>query len=156
MSAGVNPVYTGGFTPGLNLTQSEVPLYSTAISTGAGRGRHGKGFIDNIKKGIKFAQDNKIISKGAEKIGAFAKEKGFGKSFRPPNLKKQADYILPEIGEKAGKKTKEKTNIIILPAINSKTMHGGFGGVIGAKKQALTPDQQYGLSRGIKTKVLNF
>lgn len=82
-----NTVYTGGFTPGLTITSSPVPLYSGPIgipnegaqSLGGGASRQkGKGLMDTIKKGIAFAKDKKLISKGTDIVGNLAKKHGFG------------------------------------------------------------------------------
>ena len=82
MSAGVNPVYTSGFTPGLTINQRQVPLYNGPVGVpgmnSAGRKQKGKGLIDNIKKGIQFIKDKKVISNGADMISSVAKKHGFG------------------------------------------------------------------------------
>lgn len=56
-SAGLNAIYFGGLTPGLQMASSG------ALGMGRRR-RHGRGFMDFLKKANNFVKDNQLISKG--------------------------------------------------------------------------------------------
>ena len=165
--------YLGGFTPGLTITSSPVPLYNGPVGIpgmlpGGKRrpAQQGMGFMDNIKKGIAFVKEKKLISKGSDAIGNLAKKNGFGHTNKRAgyNVPKQPSHgfavtniNLPDNinGNKAmnggRKKIKgKKVDILIVPNQgNGKAMHGGYGGVIGAtKKGSYQQDQRYGLKMG--------
>jgi hypothetical protein len=171
MSAGVNPVYTSGFTPGLTIDQGQVPLYEGPVGVpgmkmGGRRkkGAKGMGILDNIKKGINWAKENKIISKGADAVGNIAKKQGFGKNGRF-NVPKQGPngFAVDNIGvgpTMKGNKpinggAKAKDNMLIVPNVGDKAMHGGYGGVVGStKKGSYLQDQRYGLKMGGRKKKI--
>jgi len=167
--AGVNTVYTSGFTPGLKIEQGQIPLYDGPVGVpglnSAGRQKKGKGLIDNVKKAVNFVKDKKIISTGADTIGSLAKKHGFGKGSY--NVPKQGphgfavDDIAPAPtmnGNKpmnGGKKKEKKVEMMIVPNLGDKAMHGGYGGVVGATKQgSYLQDQRYGLKMGGRKKKI--
>ena len=70
-NAGLNAIYIGGFARDLQV--------GVTPSVGNGRRRHGRGFMDLIKKGQNYLKDNKLISTGLTKLAAHAINKGYGR-----------------------------------------------------------------------------
>ena len=54
-----------------------------------------------------------------------------------------------------GKKKDKKVDVMIVPNLGQKAIHGGYGGVIGATKQgSYLQDQRYGLKMGGRKKKI--
>lgn len=74
-SAGLNAIYFGGLTPGLQMASGN------ALGMGRRR-RHGRGFMDFLKKANTFVKDNQLISKGL----ALAESTGLADKLRESQL----------------------------------------------------------------------